>query len=121
MNAKAEVTNSSLDTVKLLIAVAMIIGGIYGFYYFEHESQLLRVGGLLLAIVLAGVIALQTQSGRNLWSFAADSRTEVRKVVWPSRQETLHTTLLVFGMVLVMAIILWLVDMLLMWIVRSVV
>jgi preprotein translocase subunit SecE len=63
---------------------------------------------------------MQTTAGRKLWTFAADSRTEVRKVVWPSRQETVQTTFIVLVMVLIMGIILWLVDMGLLAIVRSV-
>ncbi|MCB1852204.1 MAG: preprotein translocase subunit SecE, partial [Gammaproteobacteria bacterium] len=62
----------------------------------------------------------QTASGRRIWEFATASRTEVRKVVWPSRQETIQTTLIVFAMVLVMGIVLWLFDMLLLTIVRAV-
>ncbi len=120
MNAKAENESSPLDTVKLLVAVGVLIAAIWGFYHYEHSSQLLRVGGLVGAAVVAALIALQTTAGRGFWTFAADSRTEVRKVVWPTRQETIQTTLLVFGMVLIMAIMLWLVDMLLMWIVRLV-
>lgn len=121
MNAKAETVTSRFDTVKLAIAVGVLAAGIVGFYHYEQASQLLRVGGLLGVALIASFIALQTDAGRGIWSFAADSRTEVRKVVWPTRQETIQTTLLVFAMVLVMSIVLWLVDMLLMWIVRSVV
>jgi preprotein translocase subunit SecE len=120
MNAQAESDSSSLDTLKLIAAVGILIGAIWGFYHYEQSSQLLRVGGLVGAAVVAALIALQTATGRGIWAFAADSRTEVRKVVWPTRQETIQTTLLVFGMVLIMAIMLWLVDMFLMWIVRMV-
>ena len=104
----------------MIVALALLIGGIVGFYYYDQVSQLLRVGGLLTAAAVASFIALQTAAGRGIWAFAAESRTEVRKVVWPTRQETIQTTLLVFGMVLIMAIVLWVVDMLLMWIVRLV-
>lgn len=120
MNAKAENETSVLDTPKMILALAILIGGIGGFYYYDQVSQLVRVGGLLAAAILAAFIALQTAAGRGLWAFSAEARTEVRKVVWPTRQETIQTTLLVFAMVLIMAIVLWLVDMLLMWIVRLV-
>ncbi|MCP4127573.1 MAG: preprotein translocase subunit SecE [Gammaproteobacteria bacterium] len=121
MNAKTEVeSSSSMDTVKLALAVLMLAAGIGGFYYYEAYSLLLRVLGLLAVAGVAVAIAMQTMIGRKVWSFASDSRTEVRKVVWPSRQETIQTTLIVFAMVLVMGIILWLVDMALMAIVRSV-
>jgi preprotein translocase subunit SecE len=62
---------------------------------------------------------MQTAAGRRLWQFGVDAKMEVRKVVWPSRQETIQTTLVVFVMVLIMALVLWLYDMGLMWIVRT--
>jgi preprotein translocase subunit SecE len=120
MNAKTEVESSSMDTVKLALAVLLLAAGIGGFYYYEEYMLLLRVLGLLAVAGVAVAIAMQTLIGRRVWGFAVDSRTEVRKVVWPSRQETIQTTLIVFAMVLVIGIILWLVDMILLSIVRSV-
>ncbi len=120
MNAKTEVESSSMDTAKLALAVLLLAVGIGVFYYYEEHSLLLRVLGLLAVAGVAVAIAMQTMVGRKVWAFAADSRTEVRKVVWPTRQETMQMTLVVFAMVLVMGIILWLVDMMLMNIVRTV-
>lgn len=120
MNAKAEVESSTMDTLKLLVAVALLIGGIGVFYYFEQYSLLGRVVGLLVIAGVAVAVALQSVPGRNVWEFASASRNEVRKVVWPSRQETIQTTLIVFAMVLLIGIVLWLFDMMLMAIVRSV-
>jgi preprotein translocase subunit SecE len=113
MNSKSQVEASSLDTVKLLFAVGIIMGGIYGFYYLDSYSQLLRVLGLLGLVGVATLIAYQTAVGRTVWEFASSSKVEVRKVVWPSRQETMQTTLIVFVMVLIMGIVLWLFDMML--------
>ena len=113
MNAKAETTASTMDTVKLGASLLVLIAGIAGFYQFEEESLLLRVLGLLVVAALSIWIALQTEMGRNVWIFASDSRVEVRKVVWPSRQETVQTTLIVFVMVFLLGLFLWLVDMLL--------
>ncbi|MET0013846.1 MAG: preprotein translocase subunit SecE [Sedimenticola sp.] len=120
MNAKAEVESSTMDTLKLLVAVLLLIGGIGVFYYFEQYSLLGRVLGLLVIVGVAVAVALQSVPGRNVWEFATASRHEVRKVVWPSRQETLQTTLIVFAMVILIGIVLWLFDMMLMAIVRSV-
>jgi len=120
MNVQAEVESTGVDTVKLLLAVLLLVAGIGGFYYFEGYSTLLRVLGLLAAVGLAVTVALLSVPGRQIWAFAVAARTEVRKVVWPSRQETIQTTLIVFAMVLLMGIILWLFDMVLMAIVRSV-
>jgi len=119
MNAKTQVEASSMDTVKLLVAVSFIVAAILGFYYFDAYSQLLRVLGLLAAVGVAVLIAYQTEIGRRVWQFASDAKVEVRKVVWPSRQETIQTTLVVFVMVLIMGIVLWLFDMMLGAILRA--
>jgi preprotein translocase subunit SecE len=118
MNARAEAGATGLDTVKLVAAAILLIAGIYGFYHFAAYSTLLRVVGLLAIGGLAAAIALQTDQGRRLWQFAGDARNEVRKVVWPTRQETLQTTLIVIVMVFILGIILWLFDMMLMSILR---
>ena len=102
-----------MDTVKLLMSVTIIVAGVLGFYYFDAYSQLLRVLALLVVIGLAVLIAYQTVVGREAWRFASDAKVEVRKVVWPSRQETVQTTLIVFVVVLIMGIVLWLFDMML--------
>lgn len=120
MNAKAEVESSGMDTMKLLLAVILLAGGIVLFYFLEEYSSLLRVLGLLVITGVAVAIALQSVAGRRIWDFARASRSEVRKVVWPSRQETIQTTLIVFGMVLLVGIVLWVFDMILMAIVQSV-
>jgi preprotein translocase subunit SecE len=113
MSANSQVEASGFDTVKLILAVAIVVGGILGFYYLDAYSQLLRVIGLLVLVGIAVFIIYQTAMGRAVWSFASAAKTEVRKVVWPSRQETVQTTLIVFAMVLVMGIVLWLFDMML--------
>ncbi|MEJ2394500.1 MAG: preprotein translocase subunit SecE [Candidatus Thiodiazotropha sp.] len=113
MSANSQVAASGFDTVKLLLAVAIVVGAILGFYYLDAYSQLLRVIGLLVLVGVAAFIVYQTAVGRAIWSFAAASKVEVRKVVWPSRQETIQTTLIVFVMVLVMGVVLWLFDMML--------
>jgi len=120
MNVKAEVESSGMDTAKLLVAIVLLFGGIALFYLLSEYSTLLRVLGLLTITGAAVAVALQTASGRRIWEFATASRHEVRKVVWPTRQETVQTTLIVFAMVLVMGIVLWLFDMLLLTIVRAV-
>ena len=118
MNAKVEAGAASLDTAKLAAAALLLIGGIFAFYFFAGYSTLLRVVGLLIIGGAAAGIALQTQVGRQLWQFIGDARAEVRKVVWPTRQETLQTTLIVVVMVLILGIVLWLFDMMLMAILR---
>jgi len=118
MNARAEAGGTGLDTVKLVLAAGLLIAGIYGFYYFAGYSTPLRVLGLLAVGAIAAAVALQTEVGRRLWQFTGDVRSEVRKVVWPTRQETLQTTLVVIVMVLVLGIVLWLFDTVLVTILR---
>jgi len=115
MNAKAETGSSILDTVKLMLSVAVLIGGIVGYYYFEDESVLLRAAGIIVAVAVAVGIALATDRGRALWRFIQGSRVEVRKVIWPTRQETIQTTLTVFVFVLILAVFFWGLDFFLLW------
>jgi preprotein translocase subunit SecE len=118
MNANTEQTGSTLDTVKLVAVVALLVGGVYGFYMLADQPLWVRLIGLLAVVGVAVFVALQTALGRSIWQFAADSRTEVRKVVWPTRQETLQTLLIILVAVLLTALFLWAVDSILFAIVR---
>ncbi|MGD9298148.1 preprotein translocase subunit SecE [Thiohalocapsa sp.] len=118
MNAKAEAGATGLDTIKLVAAAGIVIAALWAFYFFADYSLLLRVVALLALAGGAAAIALTSLPGRQLWRFAVDARMEVRKVVWPTRQETLQTTLIVIVMVLILGILLWLFDMVLMAILR---
>ena len=118
MNSSAEAGGAGLDIAKLAAAALLLVGGIVAFYYFADWSALLRVVGLLAIAGGAVAIAFQTAPGRQLWQFVSDARMEVRKVVWPTRQETIQTTLVVMAMVVVLGIVLWLFDMILMGILR---
>ena len=111
--------SSGLDTVKLLVSLMILIAGIMGFYYFSEESQLFRVLGILAVVVVAFLIVATTLIGKRSLGFAKDARVEVRKVVWPTRQETTQTTIAVLVMVLIVAIMLWLIDMFLGWGIKS--
>ena len=108
-----EVVSNKLDTFKLLLAIAVLIAGIVGFYYYEAESLLYRVLGVVFAAGLAIAISATTMLGQNLIGFGREARMEVRKVVWPSRQETVQTTFMVIVAVIIIGIFLWLIDMLL--------
>jgi preprotein translocase subunit SecE len=112
---KTEQPSSAIDTFKLMTALLVLIAGVVGFYYFEEESQLLRVLGMLAVAVVAFLIAATSEPGRRGLGFVKDARVEVRKVVWPTRQETLQTTIAVLFMVILVAIMLWLFDMFLGW------
>ena len=114
MVAKTEqVVSNKLDTFKLMLAIAVLIAGIVGFYYYEAESLLYRVLGVVFAAGVAIAISATTVLGQNLIGFGREARMEVRKVVWPSRQETVQTTFMVIVAVIIIGIFLWLIDMLL--------
>ena len=110
MNTKVETVAVKLDILKLGIALLILASAIAAFYFYADVSQLLRVGGLLLASGISIAIAVQTEKGRTLWAFILDAQVEVRKVVWPTRQETLQTTAIVIIAVIVFAIILGILD-----------
>jgi preprotein translocase subunit SecE len=114
MVAKAETeVSNKFDTFKLVIAIAVLLTGIGGFYYYVEASLLYRVLGLVAMVIVAAGIAFTTTTGHAILSFGRESRAEVRKVVWPTRQETVQTTLMVVVAVIILGIFLWLIDMLL--------
>jgi len=107
-----EVTNK-LDTVKLLLSIALLVAGVAGFYYYEAEGLIYRVLGLLVFVFIALGVVYTTHLGQSVVGFGRESRAEVRKVVWPTRQETIQTTMMVLVAVIVLGIFLWFVDMML--------
>ena len=119
MNTRVETVAVKLDILKLTIALLILASAVVAFYIFANESQLLRVVGLLTASGVSIAIALQTEKGRNLWAFIQDAQIEVRKVVWPTRQETTQTTLIVVAVVIFVALILWGLDSSLSWAIKG--
>ena len=115
MNTQAEAQTPVFDIVKHVISVLLVITGVGAFYYFSEFPLLYRVIGLLVTAMFVLVLLFTTVLGRDLWAFFQESKQEVRKVVWPTRDETTRTTMLVFAMVLTVGFILWLLDMLLFW------
>lgn len=108
-----------LDIVKQVFSVVIVVAGVAAFYYFSNDVQLVyRVLGLLVIVVLVLGLMLTTAIGQELWTFMLESKQEVRKIIWPTRDETMRTTLLVFAMVTIVALILWFLDMFLFWGVR---
>ena len=111
MNTKAETSPGALDTVKLIAAVLVLLGGMVGYYYFTEVSILWRVLGLVAGLVLGLVIAFQSAQGQQVWEFIQGSQVEIRKVVWPSQQETLNTTLIVIAFAVCLALFFFIVDL----------
>ena len=104
------------DKLKLGLSVLIVIAGITGFYWLgEDESVLLRAAIVVVAVVGAGAVALASAPGQLAWQFAAGARAEVRKVVWPTRKETVQATLVVIVMVILVGLYLWLLDVFSFW------
>ena len=117
MTTKTNTPSSFFDFIKWIVAIAILATGIVGFYYFENESLLLRVVALLAFAGIAAFIASTTLKGRNTVDFFRETNIEVRKVVWPSRQETIQTTAIVMFMVILVALMIWALDSTLFWVV----
>jgi preprotein translocase subunit SecE len=107
-----------LDKIKLIISVVLIGAGIAGFYYYADQALLYRVLGLLAVIGVAAAITLTTQLGSETLAFGRNAVLEVRRSVWPTRAETIQTTLIVLVMVIVVGLMLWLFDTFLLWAVK---
>ncbi len=114
MVAKAE-DGSRLDSLKWVLVVLLVAAGVGGNVYFSGESLLYRVIALLVLALVAGLIAAQTSRGAAFFELLKGARNEIRKVVWPTRQEGTQTTLIVVAFVVVAALILWGLDTLLGW------
>lgn len=109
--------STKFDWLKWLAAFILIIAGLVANYYYNSQPWPLRLLGWLFLLGIIAAIALQTSQGKQALIFARESRMELRKVVWPTRQETVQTTVFVAIMVVVLALILWCIDGALMWLI----
>jgi preprotein translocase subunit SecE len=103
------------DKIKFALALLLLVAGVAGFYLLAEQAMILRVLAVLLGFGLSAGVAWRTDLGRQFFAFAKDSATEAKKVVWPTRKETLQTTGLVFVFIVIMAVFLWLTDKSLEW------
>lgn len=103
------------DKIKLLIAALVLGGALVAFYVFAEYALVFRVLGLLIAVGIAGFIGARTEVGGRAVAFTRGAVVEVRKVVWPTRKETVQTTMMVMAMVVIVGIILWVFDWFLAW------
>ncbi|MFP1910531.1 preprotein translocase subunit SecE [Lonsdalea quercina] len=109
-NTEAQGNGRGLEMLKWLIVAVLLFAAVVGNYYYRELSLPLRALAVVILIAVAGGIALLTTKGKATVLFAREARTEVRKVIWPTRQETLHTTLIVAAVTAVMSLILWGLD-----------
>jgi len=112
-----ETTASRFDSVKWVVVAALVAVAVVGNSYFSDQSLLYRVLGIIAIAAVAGLVALQSAKGAAFWALVKGSRTEIRKVVWPTRQETVQTTMIVVVFVILVALLLWGLDSLLGWLV----
>ncbi|MDN7126238.1 preprotein translocase subunit SecE [Pseudidiomarina terrestris] len=111
MSATSETQSSSFDSIKWIIAIALLAAAVVGNYYYgETVSVLYRAIAVVVLVAVAGIVAGMTGKGRRFRSFAKESRTEVRRVVWPSRQEATQTTIIVVIATAIVSLILWGMD-----------
>ncbi|EOS94488.1 preprotein translocase subunit SecE [Erwinia tracheiphila] len=109
-NTEAQGSGRGLEVIKWLVVAVLLIAAIVGNYFYRDITLPLRALAVVILIAAAGGIALLTAKGKSTLAFASEARTEVRKVIWPTRQETLHTTLIVAAVTAVMSLILWGLD-----------
>ena len=107
---------SAVDIAKLAVAAGLVVLGIAGYYWLAEQALVLRVLAIFAGIAAGAVMAWLSTPGREFAAFAGESYDEVKKVVWPTRKETMQTTAAVFAFAVVMAIFLWLTDKTLEWV-----
>jgi preprotein translocase subunit SecE len=115
-STQVETVSTVADKAKLVLAAALVLGALTGFYLVAKQGPLVQwavlVGGLVAAVVVFGI----SEPGKQLVAFGRDAWREVKKVVWPTRRESVQMTLYVFGFVVIMALFLWLTDKTLEWV-----
>jgi preprotein translocase subunit SecE len=104
---------TALDAAKLAAGVAILAAGIAGFYLLSEQPIWLRWIIVLAALTAGALVSLQSYQGKSFWSFVQSSRIELRKVVWPNRQETMQVTIVVFVMIIILGLFFWGLDTLL--------
>jgi preprotein translocase subunit SecE len=103
------------DKAKLAVAILIVIAGVAGYYVLANQATWIRWLPVVGSLVLGGVVVALSRYGAEFRRFLELARIELRKVVWPARQETLQTTLVVFIFVAVAGVFFWLLDLALAW------
>ena len=113
MTTNVEQNVSRMDPLKWALVLALLVGAVLGNQYFAEQATWIRALTVVVMVILAFLVALTTAKGRETFDFAKESRTEIRKVVWPTRQETVQTTLIVAAFTVAISLFMWFVDWLL--------
>ncbi|WP_370680713.1 preprotein translocase subunit SecE [Comamonas sp. GB3 AK4-5] len=114
--SQIETVSSGASKAKLAAVLALVIASIAGFYFLSKQGPVAQWGVLLVGLVAAAAVFLVSEPGKQFVGFAKDSWKEVKKVVWPTRKETMQMTLYVFAFVVIMALFLWLTDKTVEWV-----
>lgn len=114
--SQVETVNTGADKAKLAAVVALVIASVAGFYLLAKQGAVVQWGALIVGLVAAAAVFLVSEPGRQFIAFAKDAWREVKKVVWPTRKETLQMTAYVFAFVVIMALFLWFTDKTLEWV-----
>ena len=109
------------DKIKFALALLLLVAGIAGFYLLSEQAMILRLLAVLAGVAASAAVAWQTEPGRQFFVFSKEATNEAKKVVWPTRKETLQTTGLVFAFVVVMAFFLWMTDKSIEWVLYDVI
>jgi preprotein translocase subunit SecE len=115
METRVEEQPTIVDTAKLVFAIVLVLAGLVGYYAFPTASALLRALGVIVAVAAAAGVAFTSLQGRALWKFIQGARVELNKVVWPTREETIQTTIVVLVVALFGGVFFWLLDLFLLW------
>ncbi len=124
MSSKTELMDErgSFDLIKWMVVTSLVVGSIWANWYYSDElNVLIRALALVVVAVFAAFIGIQTEKGKRLWETAREARSEIRRVVWPTRQETIQTTAIVILLMIVFSLILWGLDSFLSWLVKSII
>ena len=109
---------SAKDTALMWLSIIALLGGIVAFYWFDDQSLPIRIAMVIAGVAVGAGFAWVSSYGRDFWQFATASRVELRKVVWPEREETIKTTYVVFIFAIVMGVFFWGLDWVLTWLTR---
>ncbi|MES2940202.1 MAG: preprotein translocase subunit SecE [Pseudomonadota bacterium] len=114
--SQVETVSTGADKAKLGAAIALVIAALAGFYVLGKQGQIAQWGALIVGLIAAAAVFFSSETGRQFVAFGRDAWKEVRKVVWPTRKESIQMTAYVFGFVVIMALFLWLTDKTLEWV-----
>jgi len=108
-----------IEKIKLVLALLLVVAGVAGFYLLADQALVVRILAVLAGFGVATAVLWTTVLGQQGFTFARESAVEVRKVVWPTRKETIQTTVTVFILVVLVALFLWVVDVGFLWMVKT--